>query len=184
MKKWKIAILSILVLGIVALAAYIAYIMKEIHDDDIVPGDPVDYHTKDELTDLYWQNKDLLNTVKDSVLSSKKFLKALNDYGEGDYDISYQGDKVYFTEDEWADIVSVFEKFHPYMIMMERKGRPLIFYIVFGSLKQDSVEKSTYLYWFPDEEEKIYHEKPGVFPNGVFTQIDGGWYIVEETDDR
>ena len=184
MKKWKIAILSILVLGIVALAAYIAYIMKEIHDDDIVPGDPVDYHTKDELTDLYWQNKDLLNTVKDSVLSSKKFLKALNDYGEGDYDISYQGDKVYFTEDEWTDIVAVFEKLHPYMIMMERKGRPLIFYIAFGSLTQDSVEKSTLLYWFPNEDERIYHEKPGVFPDGVFTQIDEGWYIVEETSSR
>ena len=103
---------------------------------------------------------------------------------DGDTGIYVKGEKIYFTEDEWADIVSVFEKFHPYMIVMERKGRPLIFYIVFGSLKQDSVEKSTYLYWFPDEEEKIYHEKPGVFPNGVFTQIDGGWYIVEETDDR
>jgi len=184
MKKWKVAILSILVLGFVAFAAYTAYIMKKIDDNYIVHGYPVDYHTKDELTDLYWQNSDLLNTVKDSVLSSTKFLKALNDYGEGDYGISYQGDKVYFTEDEWADIVSVFEKLHPYMIMMERKGRPLTFYIVFGYLKQDSVSKCTLLYWFPNEEEKIYHEKPGVFPDGVFTQIEAGWYIVEETRSR
>ena len=132
MKKWKIAILSILVLGLVAFVAYIAYLTMKVDDDYIVPGNPVDYHAKEELTDLYWQNKDLLNKVKDSVLSSKKFLKALNDYGEGDYDISHQGDKVYFAEDEWADIVSVFEKLHPYMIMMERKGRPLIFYIDFG----------------------------------------------------
>ena len=83
-----------------------------------------------------------------------------------------------------ADIVSVFEKLHPYMIMMERKGRPLIFYIVFGTQKQDSVTKRTYLYWFPNEEERKYHEEPDVFPDGVFTQIDGGWYIVEETNSR
>jgi hypothetical protein len=67
------------------------------------------------------------------------------------------------------------------MIMMERKGRPLIFYIVCGTQKQDSVTKRTYLYWFPNEDERKYHEKTDVFPDGVFTQIDGGWYIVEET---
>ena len=39
-------------------------------------------------------------------------------------------------------------------------------------------------YWFPNEDERIYHEKPGVFPDGVFTQIDEGWYIVEETSSR
>jgi hypothetical protein len=184
MKKWKIAILSILLLGFVACAAYIAHIMKLIEEDWIVPGNPVDYHSKEELSELYWQNKDLLNTVKDSVLSSKLFLQALNDYGEGDFDISYQGDKIYFTDEEWADIVTVFENLHPYMIMMERKGRPLIFYIVCGTQKQDSLSKETYLYWFPNEEERAYHEEPGVFPDGVFTQIDGGWYIVEATRTR
>ncbi len=69
MKNLKIAILSILVLGFVTFAAYIAYIMKIVDEDSIVPGNPVDYHTKEELTDLYWQNKELLNTVKNDVLS-------------------------------------------------------------------------------------------------------------------
>jgi len=105
----------------------------------------------------------------------------LVDQKDGDAGILTDVNKDLFTEDEWADIVSVFEKLHPYMIMMERKGRPLSFYIVFGTLKQDSAEKTTLLYWFPNEDERIYHEKPGVFPDGVFTQIVDGWYIVEET---
>ena len=118
------------------------------------------------------------------MLSNEGMLQELIEFKEGDTGILTEHEKDFFTEDEWANIVSVFEKLHPYMIMMERKGRPLTFYIVFGYLKQDSVSKCTLLYWFPNEDERIYHEKPGVFPNGVFTQIDGGWYIVEETDDR
>jgi hypothetical protein len=184
MKKWKIAILSILVLGFVAFASYTAYLLIKINEYSIVPGDPVDYHTKEDLADLYWKNNDLLNAVKDSILSNKAFLQVLVDQKDGDAGISSNGSKDLFAEDEWADIVSVFEKLHPYMIMMERKGRPLTFYIVFGTLKQDSVEKTTLLYWFPNEDERIYHEKPGVFPDGVFTQIEDGWYIVEETRSR
>ena len=184
MKKWKVAILSILVLGFVAFAAYTAHIMKEINDNYIVPGYPVDYHTKEELADLFWQNKDLLNSVKESVLSSDSLMNAMNQERDGDIGVYLKEDKQYFTEEEWADIVSVFEKFHPYMIMMERKGRPLIFYIDFGYQKEKDIIKSTYLYWFPNEHERIYHEDPGIFPDGVFTQIDGGWYIVEETDSR
>lgn len=182
MKKWKIVLILIPTLGFLSFAAYIVILL--LNPSSIIPGNSVAYHAQEELSDLYWQNRDLLNTVKEDVLSNQKLVQAMNEERDGDIGIYIKEDKQYFTEDEWADIVSVFEKFHPYMIMMERKGRPLIFYIVFGSLKQDSVEKSTYLYWFPNEEEKIYHEKPGVFPNGVFTQIDGGWYIVEETDDR
>ncbi len=182
MKKWKIVLILIPTLGFLSFAAYIVILL--LNPSSIIPGNSVAYHAQEELSDLYWQNRDLLNTVKEDVLSNQKLVQAMNEERDGDIGIYIKEDKQYFTEDEWADIVSVFEKFHPYMIVMERKGRPLIFYIVFGSLKQDSVEKSTYLYWFPNEEEKIYHEKPGVFPNGVFTQIDGGWYIVEETDDR
>ncbi len=184
MKKLKIVVISALVVGIVAFATYIAHIMKEIEDNYIVPGYPVDYHTKEELTDLYWQNKGILNLVKDNVLSSDPLMNAMNQERDGDIAINLKEDKQYFTDDEWAGIVTVFEKLHPSMIMMERKGRPLTFYIVFGTLKEDSVEKTTLLYWFPDEDERIYHEEPGVFPDGVFTQIEDGWYIVEETRSR
>jgi hypothetical protein len=182
MKKWKIAIITILVIGIVAFAAYIVFLIFD--DHSVVPGNPVEYHTKDELAELYWQNKDLLSSVKDSVLSSDSFMNAMNQEGDGDIAINVKEDAQYFTEEEWTDIVSVFEKMKPAMIMMERKGRPLIFSMAFGYQKQDAITKRTYLYWFPNEEERKYHEKPGVFPDGVFTQIDGGWYIVEQTESR
>jgi hypothetical protein len=179
MKKWKRVILIIFASAFVAFAGYILYLFLD--DDSVVPGNPVLYHTKDKLTDLYWQNKDLLNSVKNSVLSSKKFLQALIDYKEGDFDISYQGDKKYFTEEEWTDIVSVFEKLHPYMIMLERKGRPVIFYINFDDLKLDSGSKTTELYWFPGEDVLEYHKEASQRYNGEFTQLDEGWYIVEKT---
>ena len=179
MKKWKVAILIILTSAFIAFAGYILYLYLE--DDSVVPGNPVLYHTKDELTDLYWQNKDLLNSVKNSVLSSKKFLQALIDYQEGDYDISCQDDKKYFTEEEWTDIVSVFEELHPYMIMMERKGRPVKLYINFNDLKIESGSKTTELYWFPSEDELAYHTKYSLADSVEYTQIEEGWYVVEET---
>ncbi|MCE5187712.1 MAG: hypothetical protein LLF75_00780 [Eubacteriales bacterium] len=183
MKKWKKVFLGLIILSVAALTTYIAIDLSS-GPKFILPAKAIEYHTKEELTELYWQNEDLLSSVKSSVLSNEGMLQELIEFKEGDTGILTEHKKDFFTEDEWANIVSVFEKLHPYMIMMERKGRPLTFYIVSGYLKQDSVSKCTLLYWFPNEDERIYHEKPGVFPDGVFTQIDGGWYIVEETDDR
>jgi hypothetical protein len=182
MKKWKVVIISVLVFCVVSFAAYIVFLISD--DHSVVPGSPVEYHTKDELAELYRQNKDLLNSVKDSVLSSDSFMNAMNQERDGDIAINVKEDAQYFTKEEWATIVSVFEKINPAMIMMDRKGRPLIFYIVCGTQEQDSISKKTYLYWFPNEEERKYHEKPGVFPDGEFTQIDGDWYIVEATRTR
>ena len=182
MKTWIKAILGLIIIVFLAFATYIGILIFSLSKDDI--DNSVEYYTKEELSELCWQNKTVLNSVKDSVLSSKSLLRALDEYGEGDYEISYQGDKKYFTEEEWANIVSVFKTFHPIMLMLERKGRPLIFYMPFGSLKQDDVVKRTFLYWFPNEEEREYHEKPGIFPDGVFTQLDEGWYIVETTESR
>ena len=83
----------------------------------------------------------------------------------------------------WAgtDIVSVFEKLHPYMIMMERKGRPVKLYINFNDLKIESGSKTTELYWFPSEDELAYHTKYSLADSVEYTQIEEGWYVVEET---
>ena len=70
------------------------------------------------------------------------------------------------------------------MLMLERKGRPLIFYITFASQEQNNMTKDNDLYWFPNDEERAYHEEDGVYPDGVFTQVDDGWYIVETTRSR
>ncbi len=183
MKKWKIVLIFLIVAAVATLATCVVIDFSS-SPKFILSNDSIEYHSKEELAELYWQQKELLNTVKDDVLSNDKLLKALNDFNEGDIAIQTTYAKIYFSDEEWADIVSVFEILHPNTIMMERKGRPLIFYIVCGTQKQDSISKKTYLYWFPNEEERKYHEKPGVFPDGVFTQIDGGWYIVEQTESR
>ena len=177
MKTWKKVVIGLVILGLLAFATW--FLIMWFDYDSIISPKAIEYHTKEEVTDLYWQNKTVLNSAKDSVLSSKSLLRALDLNHEGDIDVWFQSDEKYFCDEEWENIVSVFEKLHPYMIMLERKGRPLIFYMPFGSLKQDDVMKRTFLYWFPNDEEREYHEEPGVFPDGVFTQLDEGWYIVE-----
>lgn len=184
MKTWAKVVLGLVILAITAFVAWTLILWFAPNPNDIIPSSSIEYHTKEELTDLYWQNKTVLNAVKESVISSKSLLRALDKYNEGDIDVRSKLDKEYFSDEEWENIVSVFEKLHPYMIMMERKGRPLIFYLPFGSLKQDGVVKRTFLYWFPNEEEREYHEEPNVFPDGVFTQLDEGWYIVETKETR
>ena len=180
MKTWIKVVLGLIALGIVAFVAWILILWFAPNPNEIIPIDSIEYHTKEELTDLYWQNKELLSSVRDSVLSSKSFLRALDEYGEGDYDISYRGDQKYFSEEEWANIVSVFENLHPYMIMMERKGRPVKLYIDFAKLELDTGSKETSLYWFPSEEEIEYHRKHSLADSVDYTKIDEYWYIVEE----
>ena len=182
MKTWIKVILGMIILGVLSFTACIVILIFS--PSTAVIDNSVEYHTKEELSDLYWQNKELLNRVKDSMLSNDKVLQALIDEQDGDTGIYLKQDEVYFSQEEWRDVETVFQVFHPTMLMLERKGRPLIFYIGFGSFKQDSVIKSTLLYWFPNDEEREYHEEPGVFPDGVFTQLDEGWYIVETTSIR
>ncbi len=184
MKTWIKVVLGLVILGILAFVAWILILWFAPNPNEIIPIDSVKYKTKEELTDLYWQNKDVLNSVRDSVLSSKSFLRALDEYGEGDYDISYLGDKKYFSEEEWDNIVTVFEKLHPYMIMLERKGRPLKFYIDFPKLVLESGYKYTSLYWFPNNQEIKYHRENSFADNMNYTQVEQGWYIVEETYHR
>jgi len=182
MKTWIKVVLGLILVGMLVFAGYIGFMIVSLNADDL--GHSTKYLTKEELTDLYWQNKDLLNSVKDSVISSKSLLSALDHYNEGDIDISFQSDKKYFSEEDWEYILSAFENLHPSMILLERKGRPLIFYMTFRQLNRGSTTYATYLYWFPNEDEWEYHEEPNVFPDGVFTQLDEGWYVVETTEPR
>jgi hypothetical protein len=182
MKTWIKVVLGLILAGMLVFAGYIGFTIVSLNADDL--GCSAKYLTKEEVTDQYWQNKELLNSVKDSVFSSKSLLRALDRYNEGDIDIRFQSDREYFSDEEWENIVTVFENLHPNMLMLERKGRPLIFYITFKRLNQGSGSKYTFLYWFPNEEEREYHEEPGIFPDGVFTQLDEGWYVVETTEPR
>jgi len=179
MKTWKKVVLGLIVLGVISIAACVAIEVSK-SPKSIIPIESVEYKTKEELTDLYWQNKVVLNSVKNSVLSSKSLMQALDDYKEGDIDVSYKSDKKYFGDEEWVNIVSVFENLHPYMIMMERKGRPMKFYINFDDLKLDTGSKETSLYWFTDKKEIEYHKEHSLADSVAYTHLDGNWYIVEE----
>ncbi len=178
MKTWVKIVLGLIILGVLSFAAYIAYWI--LSPSKIFLGESVEYYTKEELTDLYWQHEELLNNVKESVLNNEAVLQALVDEKDGDTGIYTYHDKDFFTQEEWNDVLNVFENLHPYMIMMERKGRPLKFYISFDDLKVDSCTKSTSLYWFPDVKEIKYHKEVSSADSIEYTHLDGNWYIVEE----
>jgi hypothetical protein len=182
MKTWIKVFLGMIILGVFSFLACIVFSVFSPSKDVLVES--VAYHTKDELVELYSQNKVLLSRVKDSMLSNEKVLQKLIDEQDGDTAIYQKQDEPYFSQEEWHDILTISESFHPTMLMLERKGRPLIFYLAFGHLKRGSTTYTTYLYWFPNDEERAYHEEDGVFPDGVFTQIDDGWYVVETTNTR
>ena len=179
MKTWIKLVLGMIIVGTLTFAVCVVALI--LSPSTAVLVDTVEYHTKEELTDLYWQNDELVNRVKDSVLSNKKVLQALIDEQDGDTGIYTKQDKVYFTKEEWKDILTVFENFHPIMLMMERKGRPIKFYINFDDLKIDAGTKMTSLYWFPDVKEIKYHKDNSSADNIEYTHLDGNWYIVEET---
>ena len=180
MKTWKKVVLVLIIIGLIGITACIAVDLSS-GSKPIIPNKSVEYHTKEELTDLYWQNKTVLEAVKNSVLSNKKFLQVLTDQKDGDAGILTDVNKDLFTAEEWENIVSVFENLHPYMIMMERKGRPVKLYIDFAKLELDSGSKNTTLYWFTDKKEIEYHKEHSLADSVAYTQIDGNWYIVEET---
>lgn len=182
MKNSIKVILGLILAGVLGFAGFVGYWMLTPNPDDL--GNSAKYLTIEELTDLFWQNEELLNAVKDSVISNKGLVREIDRNNEGDIGISFQSDKKYFSEEEWIDVLSVFENLHPYMLMLERKGRPLVFYMAFSQLNRGSTTYATYLYWFPNEKELAYHEEPKVFPDGVFTQLDDGWYVVETTEPR
>ena len=180
MKTWKKVALTLVALGVSALAACIV-IEFSTGPQYIIPAGSAEYHTKEELTDLYWQNKTVLEAVKNSILSNKKFLQVLTDQKDGDAGIHTDVNKDLFTAEEWVNIVSVFENLHPYMIVMERKGRPVKLYIDFAKLELDTGSKETTLYWFTDKKEIEYQKEHSLADSVAYTQIDGNWYIVEET---
>lgn len=182
MKTWKKVVLGLVLLGIFTFVTW--FLIMWFDYDSIIPPNAIEYHTKEEIADFYRENKELLNSVKDSVISNKGLLREIDRNNEGDIGISFQSDEKYFSEEEWIDVLSVFENLHPYMLMLERKGRPLVFYMAFSQLNRGSTTYATYLYWFPNEKELAYHEEPKVFPDGVFTQLDDGWYVVETTEPR
>ena len=144
MKIQRKVVLVLIIIGLIGITACIAVDLSS-GSKPIIPNKSVEYHTKEELTDLYWQNKTVLNAVKESVISSKTLLRALDEYNEGDIAISYQTDKEYFSDEDWENIVTVFENLHPSMLMLERKGRPLVFYITFKNLNQDWKSKTNFL---------------------------------------
>ena len=115
MKTWKKVILALVALSVSSLAACIV-IEFSTGPQFIIPAGSAEYHTKEELTDLYWQNKTVLEAVKNSVLSNKKFLQVLTDQKDGDAGILTDVNKDLFTAEEWENIVSVFENSHAAVI--------------------------------------------------------------------
>ena len=124
-------------------------------------------YTKDELIDMYWENKDELTEVAEIVLASDSLLQKIIDTDDKDWTINHQVDKQYFSEEDWKKIVVLFKKIRPYMIIRKRDGAV---FIDFSHRKKEGSEIGTSLRYFSNG--GIY---AGV--KGRLEHLDGYWYV-------
>jgi len=181
MKNWKNAVLCIITLCVAVFAVYSALLFNK--KDAFVFGDSVIYYTKEELTDLYKRHKGVLNAVKHIVVMNEKLGQLPYVNGRVDIDLYTPEIRACFSEKEWENIVYAFQELHPYTLTQETdlSTYSFVYRVNFGSLKLDAGSKTTSLCWFPYEEDRDFYKIETQKNNGVFTQIDEGWYIVEET---
>lgn len=63
------------------------------------------FYTKDELSSLFYENKELFSEVADIVLSSDKLKEYMLEIGDGDFGINATYDKRFFSDNNWKKIL-------------------------------------------------------------------------------
>lgn len=175
LKKTIIVFLCII---LVVLAVY-QLICWWINAPYIIPSNSLVSHTKYELIDLYYENKDELNKTAESILKSNSFLEKIKSGDDEDEYIMFKSDSQYFSESDWETIVDVFETLRPYSIDRSLRDGYDVVYLVFAERTEDGVRRSNNLYYIKDlEAVKCYENNIWV---GKLEHIDGYWY-VEQVD--
>ncbi len=142
----------------------------------IIPSRHVATYTKDELADLYEAHKDEFNKVAEIVLASDAFRQRIIDSHEGDWEIKTEYVKDDFSEGDWNEIVDLFQKIRPYMIMRSLVLGDTV-YFDFGHQKTSGMEISTSLFYFKSAATMEAYK--GYIWVGDLEQLDGYWYIGE-----
>ena len=133
-----------------------------------------EYYTKEELTEVFYDNKEEFTEMVDIIFNNKKLLAHISEKQLGGGPIDDTFSKQFFTDEEWKKICAFFGKYKPYSIErdIEIPGGALIFY--FGT----NTIKSTDLFYFMNDSEGESSSKPYLF--GTNEQIDEHWWIVTD----
>ena len=124
-------------------------------------------YTRDELIDIYWENKDELTEVAEIVLASDSLWQKIIDIDDSGFCIHDKADKQYFSEEDWEKIDVLFKKIRPYMIIRKRGGAV---FIDFAYGKKEGHEIGTSLRYFNDEETYMSDKTE-------LRYLDGYWYM-------
>lgn len=139
-------------------------------------------YTKEELGDLYWNNKDEFVNVAEIMLANDKIRQIIIDTHDDDWGVLTKNDKRFFPEEEWDQVEKLFKKIRPYMIMLSLRNNDSVVYFNFNSRKVDGKKISTSLYYFKNVKTmELYKLYPWV---GTLEQLDGYWYIGEYVRDE
>lgn len=181
MKLWKDGILCCLTLVAAAFAVYCAILF--IHTDSFIFGDTAAYYTKVELAELYQRNWGILHAARDSVMTEKIMASTPTRSNGIDVDQTSEEIRALFSGDEWEHIDYVYRNLHPYSMSFELEMAPFCYayQLTFGKQRQETGFQATSLYWFPSEEDRVCFMRERRINDSAFTQLDDGWYIMQET---
>ena len=126
-------------------------------------------YTKDEMIDMYWENKDELTEVAEIVLASDSLLQKIIDTDDDGWSINHKMEKQYFSEEDWEKVVVLFKKIRPYMIIRKRSGAV---FIDFAYGKKEGHEIGTSLRYFNDKTAGKYTSD-----KTELRHLDGYWYM-------
>ena len=141
-----------------------------------------EYHTPEELEELYSANKEAFNKVAKYFLESEEMLAAMRNAHEADRGIygsfEYES-KPFFTAEQWEEITALCDTVKPYMIMRCRKIDDIVYFVF--PLYQ---ERDTMLFYLPNATEEVldfygsyccYWEDDEY----SFYEIDDDWWILD-----
>ena len=140
----------------------------------IIPSDSTIAWTKEELKDLYWENKEELNEVAEIALACDMLKQQIVENHE-DWEICYSSQSDWFSEDDWAKIVDLFEKIRPYMLMRSLRSEDDVIWFVFSYRKVEDGYIHISLYYFKNPQTAIAYKLAGSLEH-----LDGYWYVNEE----
>jgi len=144
----------------------------------IIPNNSIATYTKDELNDLYWENKDELNEVAKIILANEELYRQIIENNDVERDVWGKSQKKLFSNEEWGKIVDLYKKIRPYTIERRRNGA---IYIDFAQRKVGGSNISTSLYYFGSEETANAYR---VSRFETLEHLEGYWYINEWIFDR
>lgn len=145
------------------------------------------FYTKEQLTDLYFENQELFAEVANAVLTSDNLKAYIFDSHDGDFGIYTFRDKRFFSDDEWEKILVFSNKVKYYMIMrdieFDAEGVVHSDKVHFDFPAQrigDNYRKYVSLYYFSSQEIAETYIEDSV-RSSEYSKVEPNWWIREET---